>query len=160
MRHEIFYIPIRGMTLEAKARWEDGYLTGLGLRMSEKRLDNAVSGKISPSSNGLREDVIAVLAGAGFVGRIPAMAKGTLFQIRVWAALLDVPYGTVTTYSGLARRIGCGSSRAVGQALKANPLPVLIPCHRVVCKAGGLGGYSCGLDIKRLILMHEGGERR
>lgn len=65
------------------------------------------------------------------------------FQRRVYLALLDVPKGTVITYGDLARRIGCRSAQAVGQALKCNPFAPAVPCHRVVASDGGLGGY-CG----------------
>jgi methylated-DNA-[protein]-cysteine S-methyltransferase len=154
---EVFYLPILDKVLEVQAHWEDGYLTGLDLKMrGDKRLNGLETGK--PSFSGLREGLMAILDGADPRGRIAAMARGTLFQTRVWAALMGVPYGTVITYSGLAQRLDCGSSRAVGQALKANPLPLIIPCHRVVGKDGGLGGYSCGLDVKRLLLMNERGD--
>lgn len=151
---EFFCIPVLDRFLDVEASWEGGYLTGLDLKMrGDKRLNGLETGRAS--STALREELIAVLDGADFRGGIPAMARGTLFQARVWAALMGVPYGTIITYSGLAQRLGCGSARAVGQALKANPLPLIIPCHRVVSKDDWPGGYSCGLEVKRLLLMHE-----
>jgi methylated-DNA-[protein]-cysteine S-methyltransferase len=84
--------------------------------------------------------------------------KGTPFQLRVWRALLAIPRGEPTTYGALARQLGT-AARAVGQACGSNPLPVLIPCHRVVA-ANGLGGFmhaSTGapLDVKAWLLTHE-----
>jgi len=84
---------------------------------------------------------------------------GTPFQQRVWEALVAIPPGRVETYGGLARRLGSGP-RAVAAACRANPFPIMIPCHRVVA-AKGLGGY-CGhtdgpwLEMKRWLLTHEG----
>ncbi|HEX7878249.1 MAG TPA: methylated-DNA--[protein]-cysteine S-methyltransferase [Candidatus Eisenbacteria bacterium] len=81
---------------------------------------------------------------------------GTPFQRRVWATLLTIPYGEVRSYRWLAETVGHpGAYRAVGAANGANPVAVLVPCHRVVNHNGGLGGYSGGLDIKRWLLALE-----
>jgi methylated-DNA-[protein]-cysteine S-methyltransferase len=84
--------------------------------------------------------------------------QGTEFQRRVWRELLTIPWGETVTYGELARRLGLpvGASRAVGQANGANPLPVIIPCHRVVAADHRLGGYAGGLDLKRRLLAREG----
>jgi len=88
---------------------------------------------------------------------IPALdLVGTPFQTRVWAALLQIPRGELRSYGDLAEELGCGSPRAVGQAVGANPLPILVPCHRVVTSDGRLGGYSGGLDRKVRLLDIEG----
>lgn len=84
----------------------------------------------------------------------------TEFQRRVYLALLDVPRGQTITYGELARRIGCRSAQAVGQALRRNPFAPEVPCHRVVATDGSLGGYNgkCSgeqLDIKRRLLEQE-----
>lgn len=63
------------------------------------------------------------------------------------------------SYSEMAYEVGCGSPRAVGQALKSNPLPIIIPCHRVVGKGGNLIGFSCGLEIKALLLRFEANKK-
>ena len=82
--------------------------------------------------------------------------SGTPFQQRVWRALADIPYGTVCGYGDLARRIrNPGAARAVGQANGANPLPIIIPCHRVIAANGSIGGYSSSLRIKRQLLALE-----
>lgn len=83
---------------------------------------------------------------------------GTPFQLRVWQALLAIPPGAPVTYGTLARQLGT-AARAIGQACGANPLPILIPCHRVVA-ASGLGGFmhhaaGAPLDVKSWLLAHE-----
>jgi methylated-DNA-[protein]-cysteine S-methyltransferase len=85
------------------------------------------------------------------------LEKGTDFQRRVWQALLAIPYGKTVTYGELARslRLSAGASRAVGNACGANPLPIIVPCHRVVAANGSLGGYSGGLWRKEGLLKVE-----
>lgn len=81
----------------------------------------------------------------------------TPFQRRVWEQTAAIPYGEVRSYGWLAERIGQPrAARAVGRALALNPLPILIPCHRVVRKNGKLGGFSAGLGLKRRLLELEG----
>jgi len=80
----------------------------------------------------------------------------TPFQRRVWAALRQIPFGETAAYGDIARRVGSpGGARAVGQAVGANPFPILIPCHRVIRSSGALGGFSAGLPLKRWLLAHE-----
>jgi len=87
---------------------------------------------------------------------VPLAPSGTAFQLSVWKALAEIPYGETITYGELARRVGRPTAfRAVGQANGANPLPIVYPCHRVVA-AGGIGGYGGGLDVKRRLLALEG----
>lgn len=82
---------------------------------------------------------------------------GTAFQRQVWQALQEIPRGATLSYGELARRLGRPqAARGVGQAVGANPLPVIIPCHRVLAAGGKLGGYGGGLDRKRWLLQHEG----
>ncbi|MDO8468336.1 MAG: methylated-DNA--[protein]-cysteine S-methyltransferase [Candidatus Peribacter sp.] len=81
---------------------------------------------------------------------------GTAFQRAVWKAVRRVPFGQTITYGELARRIGHPhAARAVGTALKKNPIPILIPCHRVVPADGGIGKYAGGEDRKSWLLLHE-----
>jgi methylated-DNA-[protein]-cysteine S-methyltransferase len=83
--------------------------------------------------------------------------RGTAFQLRVWQELRQIPRGKAISYRELARRVGSPKGyRAVGQANAANPLPLIIPCHRVIAADGTLGGYSSGLDRKSWLLKHEG----
>lgn len=88
---------------------------------------------------------------------LPLAPRGTAFQQRVWAALRTIPYGETRTYGELAAAIGSPSaSRAVGMANHHNPIPIIIPCHRVIGANGTLTGYTGGLEIKRKLLALEG----
>jgi len=79
------------------------------------------------------------------------------FARQILEACGQIAYGETVSYSELARRVGkTGAERAVGQALAANPVPILVPCHRVICADGSLGGFSGGVDIKRRLLELEG----
>jgi O-6-methylguanine DNA methyltransferase len=83
--------------------------------------------------------------------------SGTPFQIRVWNALKAIPYGETMSYSELAAKAGSPQgARAAGGACGKNPLPIVVPCHRVIAANGSLGGYSCGVSIKRVLLRIEG----
>ncbi|HAP00257.1 MAG TPA: cysteine methyltransferase [Fibrobacteres bacterium] len=82
---------------------------------------------------------------------------GTEFQRKVWREIEKIPLGKTRTYADIAKAIGKpGASRAVGSACGANPIPLFVPCHRVVASNGGLGGFSGGLDIKKKLLRLEG----
>ena len=84
-----------------------------------------------------------------------------MFQLRVWKALMDIPYAQTISYGQLASRIGQPSaSRAVGLANGSNPLPIVVPCHRVIGADGQLTGYGGGLPIKRRLLALERGAAR
>jgi AraC family transcriptional regulator of adaptative response/methylated-DNA-[protein]-cysteine methyltransferase len=90
--------------------------------------------------------------------RLPPLdfSKGTLFQQKVWRALLEIPAGETRSYGEIAAAVGePGAARAVGAACGANPIPVLVPCHRVLAAHKKLGGFSAGLKWKRLLLERE-----
>ena len=110
-------------------RWLDDYFAG-------KQTENAVMGA--------KKD-----------GQITVLPKGTLFQQRVWQALLTIPYGKTVSYGELARMVGCKSAQAVGQAVGANPIALFIPCHRIIAAHGKLGGYAYGQEIKKQLLNIE-----
>ena len=88
---------------------------------------------------------------------LPLAARGTGFQQRVWAAMSAIPYGETATYGGLAAMLGSGP-RAVGMACGRNPIPIVVPCHRVLASGGREGGFSggSGLPTKRQLLAIEG----
>ncbi len=88
--------------------------------------------------------------------------RGTEFQLRVWEALRIIPRGTTTTYGALARSLGLktGAARAVGSACGANPVSLIVPCHRVLSAGGGLGGYYWGVARKQRLLQAEGVETK
>lgn len=87
---------------------------------------------------------------------IPFKVKGTAFQEKVWQELLSLPYGTTTSYTDIAERIGNKKAvRAVGGAIGKNPIPLLIPCHRVIGSKGALTGFAGGLERKEMLLKVE-----
>ena len=83
----------------------------------------------------------------------------TPLRERVWDLLTRIPYGETRTYADVARELGTGAVRAVGSACAANPLPLLVPCHRVIRSDGSLGGYRGGLEAKRYLLDLESARR-
>jgi methylated-DNA-[protein]-cysteine S-methyltransferase len=88
---------------------------------------------------------------------LPLLPAGTPFQLAVWEALRGIPYGTTVSYGEIASRIGKPKAvRAVGAANGQNPLPIVVPCHRVIGSDGALTGYGGGLGIKRALLRLEG----
>ncbi len=88
---------------------------------------------------------------------LPSLMLGTSFQQTVWRALQDIPYGTTITYRELAKRIGNPAAvRAVGRANGTNPIPIVVPCHRVIGADGSLTGYGGGLERKKQLLTLEG----
>ncbi len=89
---------------------------------------------------------------------LPLRPAGTQFQRRVWGVLATVPWGTTTTYGAIAAQLGLppGASRAVGAANGANPIAIVLPCHRVIGADGRLTGYAGGLERKALLLRLEG----
>lgn len=87
---------------------------------------------------------------------LPLRPEGTPFQQKVWRALMEIPYGETRAYSEIAAAVGAPrAARAVGMANHVNPIPVVIPCHRVVGKSGSLTGYAGGLDMKAALLELE-----
>ncbi len=92
----------------------------------------------------------------GSKGNFNIDVEGTDFQKKVWGAISSIPYGSTATYSQIAEQIGRPSAvRAVANACGKNPVPLIIPCHRVIRKNGGLGGYGLGIDRKKRLLEHE-----
>jgi O-6-methylguanine DNA methyltransferase len=87
---------------------------------------------------------------------LPLDLRGTPFQCDVWNSLLEIPYGQTRSYGEVARSLGRpGAMRAVGSANGANPVPLIVPCHRVIAAGGKLGGFGGGLDLKRRLLAME-----
>jgi AraC family transcriptional regulator of adaptative response/methylated-DNA-[protein]-cysteine methyltransferase len=106
--------------------------------------------------NGAKEKVAAFIAGDQSLGRAPVDVRGTVFQRKVWDELRRIPAGETRTYQEIARAIGAPAAvRAVGSACGANPVALLVPCHRAVRTDGGLGGYAWGLPRKKKLLELE-----
>lgn len=101
-----------------------------------------------------RAELSEYFAGDRRVFEVPVAPRGSDFRQRVWAALCQIPYGSTASYGQIAHRLGLppGASRAVGLANGANPVSIVIPCHRVIGADGSLTGYGGGLDRKRLLL--------
>ena len=105
-----------------------------------------------------KQQLLAYLDGARREFSLPVdWSAGTTFQRKVWKAITKIPYGRLRSYQWVARRVGGKQyARAVGMALGANPVPIVVPCHRIVAHDGSLGGFSCGLPLKRRLLKLEG----
>lgn len=130
----------------------NGFLTDLNFR--ERRSD-AETGSI-PVLDAAAAQLAEYFAGTRTVFDIPLALNGTAFQREVWEALRTIPFGRTATYGGLARKIGRPSAvRAVGAANGANPVSIIVPCHRVIGADGSLTGYGGGMDRKRRLLEHE-----
>lgn len=83
---------------------------------------------------------------------VPVALQGTPFQLKVWSMLYRIPFGQMVSYNQMAEALGQGCARSVGSANAANPLPIFLPCHRVIASDGTLGGYSGGLEAKQSLL--------
>ena len=127
------------------------------LRLSYERFDDFVADP-APTPTVYSEPLERYfLAEPEDFSSVPLDLRGTDFQLRVWAALREIPWGQVRTYGGIAQRIQSPRAmRAVGQANHVNPVPVVVPCHRVVEAGHRLGGYGGGAERKRVLLELEG----
>ena len=102
------------------------------------------------------EQLAEYFAGTRSEFDLPLAPRGTPFQQRAWAALREIPYGTTISYGEQARRLGDpNKSRAIGAANGRNPIPIVVPCHRVIGTNGKLTGFAGGLDVKAWLLAHE-----
>jgi methylated-DNA-[protein]-cysteine S-methyltransferase len=147
--------PVGPLTLES-----DGErLTHLHLPNTGAAANGSSAGRVPPPLREAAHQLDEYFAGTRTTFTLPLAPAGTLFQRSVWLALPDIPYGQAITYAELAGRVDRPRAfRAVGQANGANPLAIILPCHRVVATGGGLGGYGGGLDAKRRLLELEGWE--
>jgi methylated-DNA-[protein]-cysteine S-methyltransferase len=107
----------------------------------------------------LHAELEAYVAGRSTTFSVPLAPRGTPFQQAVWRALLGIPSGHTTTYGAIDGIVGAPRAvRAVGAAIGRNPIAILVPCHRVIGRDGGLTGYAGGLDRKRALLALEAGQ--
>lgn len=137
--------PLGAMTLTE----EDGALT-------EARFGALAPNVPSPLLRRAAEELSEYFEGKRRAFELPLAPRGTDFQLAVWAALRDIPYGETRSYGEIARAIGNSkAARAVGMANNRNPLSIFIPCHRVIGADGALVGYGGGLDKKRILLALE-----
>ena len=104
-----------------------------------------------------REQLLDYLSGLRRDFDLPLAPEGTPFQQQVWVQLRQIPWGETRSYAQLARAVDCPKGfRAVGMANSRNPIPILIPCHRVIAADGSPGGYTGGSELKRTLLRLEG----
>lgn len=103
-----------------------------------------------------QKQIIEYFEGTRKKFEIPLNPKGTEFMQKVWTALQDIPYGEIRTYAQIAKKVGnLKACRAIGMANHRNPIPLLIPCHRVIGSNGKLVGYALGLELKKLLIEWE-----
>jgi methylated-DNA-[protein]-cysteine S-methyltransferase len=123
-----------------------------------RRYEGPVSLQTRPAPSPARYAIEAYFAGdLAAIDTLPTSTGGTSFQREVWAALRAIPTGQTTTYGTLAQRLGRPKAvRAVGAANGANPISLIVPCHRVIGADAGLTGYGGGIERKRWLLNHEG----
>lgn len=148
IHYDIFNSPLGPLYLEFSGK----FLTGMSF---DKPSDIPFKKSIAPES--FIKELAAYFdgIGAGFKQEIKIIT-GTGFEKKVWNSLKGIPFGETRTYKWVAEKIGNPSaSRAVGRALSKNPVPIVVPCHRVIESDGKIGGYSSGVDTKRRLLDME-----
>jgi methylated-DNA-[protein]-cysteine S-methyltransferase len=164
--HQIIDSPVGPLLLTA----DDGGLTGIRFAKAATAdpstslgMTGNVSSRGSEASRGIRTLAAAraqldeYFAGHRTHFELPLAPTGTPFQRRVWAALAEIPFGRTISYLQLARTVGDERAvRAVGGANGRNPLPIVLPCHRVIGADGSLTGFGGGIERKRWLLEHEG----
>ncbi len=152
--------PIGTLTLA----WDDAGLRALDFHGFEDRFQRLLAShygacelNTTPIPALFRHPIEAYFAGDfSLLDLIPTCTNGTRFQQQVWAALREIPAGTTLSYGALASKIGKpNATRAVGRANGANPIGIVVPCHRVIGADGSLTGYGGGMDRKQWLLEHE-----
>lgn len=151
--------PLGTLTLRAT----DHALIGLEIGQSSDTrsttgLTSTPNDLVHPVLEAAKAQLEEYFAGTRHTFDVPVLTKGTPFQEAVWSALESIPYGETASYGELAQRVGRpGAARAVGGAVGANPVPIIVPCHRVMGSAGTITGYSGGdgIPTKRALLERE-----
>jgi len=160
IRYSVFTLPIGTILVAATSRG----VCAVKLGDDEATLKRLIGEEFSAAeliedSSALREirqSIASFLSGKGNLARVPVDLRGTVFQRRVWQALSRIPRGETRTYGEIARAIGNPAAvRAVGSACGANPVALVVPCHRAVRTDGGLGGYAWGIARKKRLLELE-----
>jgi methylated-DNA-[protein]-cysteine S-methyltransferase len=154
LRYDVVSTPIGKVTIFVEG---DGAVHSIDFGDSSRRTraqrDDAACAHV-------RAQLDEYFAGKRRVFELELRPRGTGFQQDVWRALLEIPFGETVSYGDIARRLGSETSpRAVGAANGSNPIPIIIPCHRVIGADGSLTGYGGGLGIKAKLLMLEDPQR-
>ena len=145
--------PIGELTLIAS----DTALTGVAFPSWRHRPARARRDTMSEVLGRAKDQLTEYFTGTRTTFDIPLDAAGSEFERRVWDLLRAIPYGATTTYGALAKRLGSTKeARAVGAANGKNPIPIIVPCHRVIGANGDLIGFGGGIERKRWLLQHEG----
>jgi len=145
--------PVGELTLTAS----DTALTGVYFPTSRHGRPPQPDGARSDVLDRVRSQLEEYFAGTRQTFDLPLAPTGTPFQLQVWELLRRIPYGATTSYGALARQLGDPTaSRAVGAANGQNPIPIIVPCHRVIGANGDLTGFGGGIERKRWLLQHEG----
>ena len=153
MRYSTLTTPIGELMLTAD---DDGALTGVNL--PNRHPDPAGWERDDEILADARRQLTEYFAGERTTFDLPLRPAGAPFQVRVWEALLRIPYGETASYGELARELGHPTAaRAVGAANRRNPIAIVVPCHRVIGSNGSLTGYAGGLECKRALLDLEVG---
>jgi methylated-DNA-[protein]-cysteine S-methyltransferase len=132
-------------------------LTRLDARLERHFPPHEIIDRETPTLAGARRWLAEYFAGTSAeIGDLALDMRGAPFEKRVWQALTHIPPGETTSYGSIAKALGsAGASRAVGAANGANPIAIIVPCHRVIGSSGSLTGYGGGLDRKMWLLNHE-----
>ena len=126
------------------------------ITLEEERFRKEYSSCIKKENREARKQLEEYFDGKRKEFSLPLQFEGTTFQKKVWNVLREIPYGETRSYEWVAKKAGRPRAvRAVGNAVGANPIPVVIPCHRVIRKNGELGGYGYGTDVKKKLLEIE-----
>ena len=148
MEFVVIQSPVGALTLQASGDALTGIAFGRWMAGQESR---------TPVLGQTARELEEYFAGERREFTVPLAPEGTEFQKKVWAALREIPYGETVSYGDIAARIGKpGAAIAVGQANSRNPIPIIIPCHRVIGANGKLVGYTGGMHIKEALLAVEG----
>lgn len=137
----------------------NAHITGVRLLVNQETVSEKVAETpLTPLMSEVCHQLDEYFAGERTTFTLPiAYPYGTPFQHSVWNALRDIPYGETRSYEDIARAIGNPKAvRAIGQANTRNPILLLVPCHRVINKNGTIGGFGCGVEVKRKLLQLEG----
>jgi len=152
LRAELYYRNIRGLAGDLLLVSDGEFILEIKFCNDRNVIDSVI-----PILVETEKQIIQYLAGKREKFDVPLNPIGTDFQLSVWNELKKIPYGKTISYQELAHRVGNNNaSRAVGNANGKNPIPIIIPCHRVIRKNGDLGGYGGGIKIKRKLLELEG----
>jgi methylated-DNA-[protein]-cysteine S-methyltransferase len=154
---ELFYTTLESPIGELLLLGDSQRLRGLYMQRGRKPARVAPGWKRSAAPfSAAQEQLCQYFAGERQAFALPLELVGGEFELRVWNALLEIPYGETRSYGEIARRVGQpGAARAVGLANGRNPIAVIVPCHRVIGADGSLTGYGGGLERKRRLLQLE-----